>query len=1076
MNQIIDLFGSETAYWVAQNIVGAVIPLVFVLVPGWRFPLGCIGIVFYGITSQTMSSNNTIGGRIIGASMFMGATLSGGLIGFSIVSLSWLARGPGVKSLLEVGHELQLAKFGDYFKGKGDFYDAIELVYNDIELILEADTTGASAWFWVLLFLLFAIMSIPWAWGRSTGETSMKTGVSILGMCLTCTLTIFGLLIPVTGQYAFWTLVFGGFLKASCISMLGTILSGLVIYVKSSHDELRKCYARAIKDVGKTMCHVTSCMRESMHVAACCNVPIMDVPLESLSHIIDFDHKMRNISIKSYLKMLKELQDSNGLISSCKTEPPIPGFSSQWGSNIDLYAQVGASIEDVISQLGCIEVVYYSIRKNMENAADNSVGQKEQTSWITSEDVPAGLHIVERIAIVCASMASVLQSSSDALSRMPVFQPCSGNSISWRPRPREFWVDLYRQLLLILDDKDMSRYLKQSGISGIGEILGDFELDSMPFRLGGSSLVLLTAVESLIDYCIQLDQRIANALNITDRELFDAPDVHKILKESLLGKSLDSEFQEFPRHHRDKKRRIFAFRTSPTYKAIVMPVLVGTGILGIIVYVLGCLDMIKRGRALLWPSMVHEEPKQEKSRPTFRQMIFFAKYWFGQILFVTGVLLIGWLAVGDTGYNLENQKKISEYLIKWMPFNAPIAIAICLNPTIDATIIKIFLRSTMISLGGVLGYLTMLNGHLAQNPYYVFWMAMIANAFFSLFSSMGSSTRYSIFLIVYTYFSVVACQYTGRCCEAGDVWEFAGRTITTIAGASFALAFNWLIMPTYSSQNILDEESMLLSANMKTVEESFEQGPDFICQNNLDDLPNGEENSIDCSSASHDGMGNLRTLYNTFAEKTSSSYKLRLSVASKIFMEKQSNSLDGWRFFMFDITLIPLPLACKLSFIRIARMGIHINICLHAIKSSIYPNGKGGISEHLFSRIGQDTADLLKTTQRLYLLIEACLAQVSPIEYSKIEIQIRSILALIVDIRSRLSEQFASSVDGLGTRDITICDLKCFVFLQYFYASLDEMHHLGLEMCKNEKMKLRDSYFSFVVAIAREESYISLEA
>ena len=99
---------SETAYWVVQNTVGAIIPLLFALVDDLRFPLVCIALTLYGVTSTVLSNNTTIGARIVAGSLLLGAVLSGGLIGFSIVSLSWLARGSNVKSLIDVAHDLNL--------------------------------------------------------------------------------------------------------------------------------------------------------------------------------------------------------------------------------------------------------------------------------------------------------------------------------------------------------------------------------------------------------------------------------------------------------------------------------------------------------------------------------------------------------------------------------------------------------------------------------------------------------------------------------------------------------------------------------------------------------------------------------------------------------------------------------------------------------------------------------------------------------------------------------------------------------------------------------------------------------
>ncbi|KAI8104037.1 hypothetical protein M9435_006563 [Picochlorum sp. BPE23] len=1013
LSRVKDALRSETAYWVAQNSFGVVVPLLFGLVAQLRFPLACIAVVFYGITSQALSNDNTIGGRIIAGSMFMGATLSGGGLGFSIVTLSWLSRGSGMKALLEIGHELQLPSFSEYFKGTGDFFDAIDVIYKDIRLIVEADTESAPTVYWVLIMLLFAIMTAPWAWMRSTGKNALAAGVSLISLSLACTITIFGLLMPVSGQYAYWTLVFGGFLKASCVSTLGTCLSAMVIYVKSSHDELRKRYGGVLREAGKTISHLSSCMQESMDAASSCHMPLMQVPTQSVSHVIDYDRKMRRMAIKSYLEILQDLQDASKFQSSCKAEPPIPGFSSQWGSNVALYAQVGESIENFISQLGCVELIYLSIMRDLGLTHASDATKKH--AWVTSQDVPTGLRIVQVVASVSAGISCALHGSSEALSRMPLFEACSGNCISWRPKPREFWLELHRQLFLIIDDKEMSSYLEKSGKSGVSEILEQTDVNAMPFCLGGSSLVLFTAVESMIDYCIQLDQRIATALNITDRDYFDAVDVHMLFRQRYTGEMLPKVSEDQNLGPSSTTSRILAVRTSPVFKAIVLDVLLGTGVLGIFVYILGCVDMMKRIKALLFsPKAGKEGMDQQQSKPTFREVVFFFKYWFGLVLFVLIVILVGFVAVGDTDSNLYNQVQIAKYLIQWMPFNAPIAVAICLNPTINVSIIKIFLRTTMIAFGGVLGFVTMLNGNLAQNPYFIFWINVLVNAFFSLFSSIDSYARYSIFLVVYTYFSVVTCQYTGKCCAAGDVWEFAGRTISTIAGAAFALAFNWLVMPVYSSHIIFDKEAKLLDENIRTVYDSLERAPGILSQKEKVENQQ-EERSIDETEDAH--LVALVDIYKAISEKTESSFKTRLSIASDIMAEKRANSLENWRFFIFDITLIPLPLACKMAFIRIVRMGLHINVCMHALKSSIYPYDTGTLNQVLLSTMMEKTTELFKATEDMHLAITQSLTQTSPDEtymgpYTGRTSQSHGVLVVVAcssDSRPRVLSPFSSS-------------------------------------------------------------------
>ena len=1041
---------SETAYWVVQNTVGAIIPLLFALVDDLRFPLVCIALTLYGVTSTVLSNNTTIGARIVAGSLLLGAVLSGGLIGFSIVSLSWLARGSNVKSLIDVAHDLNLPEFSKYFHDTGDFYDAIDLIHKDIEILFTANSTHVSNTYWILVIVLFAVLSIPWAWVRGTEQNPLKIGVSLIGMSLTCLMTCFSLLMPVTGQYYLWSLIYGGFLKGCLVAMWGTIMSGLIVYVRSAHDELRKSISFIIRDAGKTLSHVTSCMYETMRAVEEAKKPLTAVPLSRVEHISDYDESMRHLSVKNYILMLKDLQDANKLVSSCKTEPAILGFASQQGADVNHYVRVCDTLENLISQIGCMEVIYFSIK-------DKIMSQDLQGTGSLDQDSTVGLRMVQIVSHVCVTLSAVLQESSDVLARMPLFQKCSGNSVSWRPKEKRFWLNLHEQILRIFEDDDMRIYLQKSGISGIKEILRYREVgDSMPFQLGGSSLVLITAVESLLDYSVQLDQRIAVALDITEYDCFDSSDIHDFLMQTFLDEKTAADEKQATMAKQSAKQSS-SLRKSQEFKALMLPLMIGSGILGLTVYLFGWLGLIKEAKRRLYCSPT--STKQTNTVPSKERIVFFIKYWSATMILMLIIILVGWLAIQDSSSALYDSKELAKYLLKWMPFNAPLAAAICLNLSINTSIIKVFLRSSMIAFGGVLGFLTMLNGNLAQNGYFVFFIVLVVAAFFNLMSSIDAAARYTVYLITYTYFAVVTCQYTGKCCQAGDVWEFAGRTISTLVGAAFALLFNWLVMPLYSSHLVFIKEKDLLEINMRSVSDCLEQGPTMLHQQKSYFVGNAKDESDEFDIAS---------FYGFISQKTSNLFKTRLSIVNDIILEKAENSLDNWRLVFIYITLIPLPLACKLAFIRIARMGIHINVCLHALKSSIYPNDDGTLRETLFSKLMKDTFNLFHATEDISGMIVASLLESSVEENKKLEIRIRSSLDLVKNIRSALTIQFESAINSIDSRSvISRRDLKCLVYFQYIYASLDEIHCLAYLLINDQRMKTRDDYLTFVVALNR---------
>ena len=92
---------SESFAWACQNALGLIFTVLFAFVDSMTFTLACICAALYGASSQVLSLDRSIGGRLFAGTIFVGTVLSGGVVGFTVVSLSWLARGSDVKGVLE---------------------------------------------------------------------------------------------------------------------------------------------------------------------------------------------------------------------------------------------------------------------------------------------------------------------------------------------------------------------------------------------------------------------------------------------------------------------------------------------------------------------------------------------------------------------------------------------------------------------------------------------------------------------------------------------------------------------------------------------------------------------------------------------------------------------------------------------------------------------------------------------------------------------------------------------------------------------------------------------------------------
>jgi hypothetical protein len=67
----------------ARKIVGDAV--LFMVVDKMNFSGACVGILFYGVSTQAFSIDRSCGGRNFGAILWSGGLLCGGIIAFALV-------------------------------------------------------------------------------------------------------------------------------------------------------------------------------------------------------------------------------------------------------------------------------------------------------------------------------------------------------------------------------------------------------------------------------------------------------------------------------------------------------------------------------------------------------------------------------------------------------------------------------------------------------------------------------------------------------------------------------------------------------------------------------------------------------------------------------------------------------------------------------------------------------------------------------------------------------------------------------------------------------------------------------
>jgi len=486
------------------------------------FASACLTCVFYGVSSQTFSLNRTVGGRLFGAWNWIGSFMCGGLVGFLIVTLAWLARGDAT-AVLEYAYDNNdsISILGEPGKYESYLKDAAwnpipywwgNATADAVRLLEVLNSETVSAGFWALLMVLYAIFSVVYSYSRGffKGLEFMYSLISIVMMSMIVVLG--GGLMPMLGQRLFWDHVVGAFIKALLLVCGGMFFSGTLVYVNSSHDEVRERTAMLLVRMGQSMSWLSSslhvCMSEVQRRVA-------EPQAEGGSDEKETDGKLKSEEIKNLLdewklrqrvvnihELLKESLGIKAYIGTCFFEPPWPGICSQWGADYKKYDALLFQIQLFMGSLNCINSIVCQVLSAMVNHHK-------------PEDLARAEPLLNALIDVLTTISGVLIDLSETLKTMPLGRKCSGDGLLWRPKSLEFWDSKMSGLRkAIYDHLDT---MKESSLRGVMSALEKVDISMQPtFYLGGSSAVLIASCESLIDTCIPIEVLAAKALDITD--------------------------------------------------------------------------------------------------------------------------------------------------------------------------------------------------------------------------------------------------------------------------------------------------------------------------------------------------------------------------------------------------------------------------------------------------------------------------------------------------------------------------------------------------------------------------------
>lgn len=686
---------------------------------------------------------------MFGAILWTGGYLFGGILAYLITSLAWLARGsaegiltyeytgatltPGEENLVQ--SYLKDASFTKIPNNGDELNNG--LVPKLEESLEEFNSKTVSSAFYILLIVFHICCSIYMSRCRTMESDFMSTARGTLSHIFLSVMSTLAMLLPLLGQHKYWSSIIGGNLKGVTITMFGAIAGPMLVYVQSAHDNLRRNLGEVMINSGKFL----TAQASVWHQCLLQRKGMSDSDEGAMNDLDAVRKTVRKLSgISNVQELIKATLKAEGDIACCTLEPVWPMFVSQVGMDYRLYQEVLLSLQRLLGSINAMTSV--SI---------------DRCGRLSAEEA----RIANTVLECSLAVSTALQDVAVSFKHLPVWGHCSGNKIAWRPKGAQYW-NYYLIMVHECYQQSLS-YFKTSACTGIAAsfaVKGEQEED-----LAGLQIIHLSASESLIEECIALEHLAAKALGITD-----LPYKETTYQANETQRTGTNRIENFPEKRQPFSKRFFRIlsrRWKSTCQNVYLIALFSDlkQATSYYTYKLQLSRFVSTNVSLFrgrWIDMV--ELKQLFHRRDFQ---FYLKFLIAINLSFMAIILILWLGYGNTESAVKNATSMANWFGNWQPEYFLTAAVICLQKQVEISVVKAILRTSVIAFGGVLGYVTMLNGTLAQNPYYILFMGVLVNGFFGIFSIYGMDFRYSLFLAVYTWNGVVMCQYTGVCCQSG---------------------------------------------------------------------------------------------------------------------------------------------------------------------------------------------------------------------------------------------------------------------------------------------------------------------
>ncbi|KAL4523687.1 hypothetical protein Ndes2437A_g00267 [Nannochloris sp. 'desiccata'] len=718
--------------------------------------------------------------------------------------------------------------------------------------------------------------------------------------------------------------------------------------------------------------------------------------------------------VYSVVKSAQQLQADAHLIdhalSAAVFEPPLPGITSQPGVVKTHYSTVLETAVKLINIAGSIDAcaldAYYEL---------NNVIEKRK---FEAEIVATGK---DAIALVLASCAAVCGDLSVALRHMPLGGVSYGPKMAWKPKDSGFYIDLHTVLKQAA--ADLTPMLGQVALNE------GLDVTEKPFIEGRASLVALINCEVLLKAVQELECDAAVALKVlppnepaTDAEA-----------DKTLIKGQEGEHNEQDKVVKTSKMSniVEKVKNNGYVSSILVLLVIGLGVLVWVEAVKtsirifkGFLHFIRSPRSTLKNHTLLKNPHTQ----------FALKFWLSMSLAMVGIILLLWKGEGSKeGSPLANISNVNYFFFVWQPIYFWITAAICIQKQVEATAFRAILRTTMTVLGGTLGYCTMLNGDLAQNPYFLCCIVCLFNGVCGLFAPI-KTLRYSMFLTVFTFNAVVTCQYFGCSCNLpGDPKVFGGKVLSTLFGSIYAMIVTWCFSPYYTSVVMLEEEASALKAGVHLIEI--------------------QEKSIRLKAAGQ--------VIDASDDDSSIEKQLREPLA-RVKAELENNCLDRKQL-LLTWNVLPTPPVVSILMEKLSNLANALETAGNIVESTLWAGLPGPAQAELLDDVQPQITAVLIAAKKVAINCSDCMSATNPATVQSTRVTVAAAVGELRAARVALRIGFLSWSDKKNSNWIA-SDFKFLAWIHSMLISVREIEVVGVVLAETEASLDRDTFFSWASA------------